>query len=130
MNSSTQGTRTRTAIVLLVLLCSAVGLRAQESAPAAVYVIAHVDVVPASVDAASAWLKAYATTCRRAPGAQRFEVLRETGRRNHFTLVEVWQDEAARQGNEAALETRRFREELQPMLGSPFDERLQQLAPP
>ena len=96
----------------------------------AAYVVAHVDVVPNSADAALALLKAYAATCRQVAGARRFEVLREAGRPNHFTFVEVWESEAARQANEASEATRRFRAQLYPLLGSPFEERLQQLAQP
>lgn len=119
-------------LVLLALLCGPASLRAQEPAPtaSAVYVVAHVDVVPPSADAALALLEAYATSRRQVLGSQRFEVLREAGRPNHFTLVEVWQSEAARQANEASATTRRFRDQLQSLLGSPFDERLQQLAQP
>ncbi len=126
----------RPAAFFLVLLCSTICLRAQGPAPsaspaeAAVYVVAHVDVIPPSADAALPLLKTYALACRQVPGAQRFEVLREAGRPNHFTLVEVWKNEAARQANEAAEATRRFRDQLYPLLGSPFDERLQQLAQP
>ncbi len=124
-------------IVFLSFLLTATCLRSQEPAtpppviPAqASYVVAHVDVVPTAADAALPLLNAYATACRQAPGARRFEVLREAGRPNHFTLIEVWESEAARQANEAAAATQRFREQLYPLLGSPFDERLQQLAQP
>ncbi len=126
----------RPAVFFLALLCSTICLRAQGSAPsaspadAAVYVVAHIDVTPPAADAALPLLEAYALACRQVPGAQRFEVLREAGRPNHFTLVEVWKSEAARQANEATAATRRFREQLYPLLGSPFDERLQQLAQP
>ncbi len=124
-------------VLFLSLLFAATCLHAQGPAPSPsalpadpAYVVAHVDVVPTFADAALTLLKAYAATCHKAPGARRFEVLREAGRPNHFTLVEVWESEAARQANEAAEATRRFREQLHPMLGSPFDERLQQLAQP
>ena len=122
----------RAAFALLVLLCSTAGLHSQQPAvgEAEVYVVAHGDVVPSSAAAASTLLKAYAASCLQVPGAQRFEVMREAGRPNHFTLVEVWQSEAARQAHEESAATRRFRDQLQPLLGSPFDERLQQLAQP
>ena len=126
----------RVAIAFVAWLCSATCLRSQESAPsvspapAAVYVVVHIDVIPPATDGALALLKAYASACRRATGAQRFELLREAGRPNHFTLVEVWESEATRQGNEAAAVTRRFRDQLYPMLGSPWDERLQQFVQP
>ena len=123
------------AILFLALLCVTTGLRAQEAASAAipaeaVYVVAHVDAIPPSAGAALALLKGYAAACRQVPGVRRFEVLREAGRPNHFTLLEVWENEAARQANEAAETTRRFRSQLYPLLGSPFDERLQQLVQP
>ena len=130
------GKSTGAALAFFVLLCSLTCLRSQEITPSVspaetvVYVVAHVDVIPPAAVAALALMKSYAAICREAPGARRFEVLREAGRMNHFTLLEVWADEAARQANEATAATRRFREQLQPMLGSPFDERLQQLAQP
>ena len=124
-------------VAFLSLVVATTCLRSQESAASSPtspgqpsYVVAHIDVVPPSADAALPLLQAYVATCRRAPGARRFEVLREAGRPNHFTLVEVWESDAARQANEATAATRRFREQLYPLLGGPFDERLQQLAQP
>ena len=105
--------------VFLPFLLAATCLRSQEPAapPPAIpaqasYVVAHVDVVPTAADAALPPLNAYAATCCQAPGAWRFEVLREAGRPNHFTLVEVWESGAARQTNETTAATRRFREQL------------------
>lgn len=125
-------------VFCLSLVLAATCLRSPAAAPSTVpatagdasYVIAHVDAVPTFTGPALALLEGYAATCRRAPGMRRCEVLREVGRPNHYTLVEVWDSEALRQANEAAATTRRFREQLYPMLGSPFDGRLQQLARP
>ena len=44
--------------------------------------------------------------------------------RNHFTLVEKWLDEKAYEAYNLARHTRHFRDQLQPMLASPFDERI------
>jgi len=38
--------------------------------------------------------------------------------------VEVWQSREAFEAHDASPHTRAYREKLQPMLGSPFDERL------
>jgi quinol monooxygenase YgiN len=39
-------------------------------------------------------------------------------------MVEVWDNQAAFEAHLEANHTKQFREKLQPMLGSPFDERL------
>ncbi|HEY3825090.1 MAG TPA: antibiotic biosynthesis monooxygenase [Bryobacteraceae bacterium] len=46
---------------------------------------------------------------------------------NHFTIVSVWQSKEAFEAHSAAEHTKRFREKIQPMMGSPFDERLHNL---
>lgn len=118
--------RLLTAAVALVV---APILRAQTPASTSftvgqVYVIAFVDVDPKQADQALAMLRAYGDACRHAPGARRFEVLRELARANHFTLLETWDSEAARQEHEVSEAAKQFRTRLQPLLASPFDERL------
>ncbi len=54
----------------------------------------------------------------------RILVLQQDGRPNHFTLLEEWRAQADYDTHLGAAHTRHFREALQPMLGSPFDERL------
>ncbi len=117
-----------------VALVAAPILRAQipASTPSTadtVCVLALVDVDPKQADQALAMLRAYADACRHAPGARRFEVLRELVRTNHFTLLEAWDSEAARQEHEVSELTKQFRTRLQPLLASPFDERLSHLEP-
>ena len=54
----------------------------------------------------------------------RFELLREPNRINHFTIVEVWQSRQDFETHLTLPHTKSFREKIQPLLGSPFDERL------
>ena len=89
-----------------------------------VYVVTHVDVTPNFTDDATKALREFAADSRRDPGVVRFEVLQQDSRLNHYTIVEVWQSRDAFEKHSAAEHTKRFREKLQPMLGSPFDERL------
>ncbi len=115
--------------VAMVMLMAAPVVRAQTPAstpPVAdpVCVVAFVDVDPKQADQVLGLLRAYGDASRRAPGARRFEVLRELARPNHFTLLETWDNEAARQAREVSEATRQFRTRLQPLLASPFDERL------
>jgi quinol monooxygenase YgiN len=72
-------------------------------------------------------LQQYAADSRKDKGAVRVELYMQISRTNHFTLVEVWENQQAFEAHEAAAHTRQFREQIQPMLGSPFDERLHQI---
>jgi quinol monooxygenase YgiN len=90
-----------------------------------VYVVTHVDVVPPG-DAA-ALMRQLADVSRTEPGCLRFDVLQHAQRANHFTIIEAWRTRAARDRHVAAMHTRQYREALQPMIGSPLDERLMRL---
>jgi quinol monooxygenase YgiN len=88
----------------------------------AVFVVTHVDIAPPG-DAA-ALLRRLAEESRGEPGCLRFDVLQHTQRANHFTIVETWRTRAARDRHAAATQTRQYRDALQPLIGSPLDERL------
>ncbi len=87
-----------------------------------VYVISHVDVAPNT--AAPMLLARLAEASRREPGNLRFDVLQHAMRANHFTVVEQWRTEDALAAHAVALHTREFRDALQPLTGSPLDERV------
>jgi quinol monooxygenase YgiN len=91
-----------------------------------VYVVTHVDIAgtPAIVAEATRLLKEFSADSQKDQGAVRFELLLQDGRLNHFTIVGVWRTREAFEAHSAAEHTKRFREKIQPMLGSPFDERL------
>jgi quinol monooxygenase YgiN len=97
----------------------------------AVYVVTHVDTIPNSAPAGSPTaaevLKQFAAATAKEPGCIRFEVLQQSDRGNHFAIVGVWRNQKAFDDHEAAAHTRAFREKIQPMMGSPFDERLHHL---
>jgi quinol monooxygenase YgiN len=92
------------------------------------YVVTHVDVMPKFTDAARDLLKQFAVDSRKDAGAVRIEVLEELGRPNHSTVVEIWANRQAYEDHLAADHTKAYRAKLQPMLGSPFDERLHRLS--
>jgi quinol monooxygenase YgiN len=92
----------------------------------AVYSVTHVDVVPPRKDDAVVALKQLAEDSRKDPGHVRFDVVQQTNRPNHFTVVEIWKDRAAFDAHAMAPATKRFREQLAPMSGSLYDERLYQ----
>ena len=94
-----------------------------QNADERLYVVTHIDVLGQNGAAEAAKM------LHQDEGSVRFEVLRDPDRLNHFTMVEVWGSRQDFESHLAASHTRAFREKLQPMLGSPFDERLHKLLP-
>jgi quinol monooxygenase YgiN len=92
------------------------------------YVVTHVDVMPKFTDAGRDLLKQFDVDSRKDTGLVRIAVLEELGRPNHSTVVETWASRKAYEDHLAADHTRAYRAKLQPMLGSPFDERLHRLS--
>jgi quinol monooxygenase YgiN len=86
------------------------------------FVIAHVDVAPNTQ--APQLLARLAELGRAEPGNLRFDVLQHVQRGNHFTVVEHWRSEAALDEHVAAAHAREYRDALQPLTGSPLDERV------
>ena len=103
-----------------------VGTAAAASAGRALYVVTHVDVIPPRKDDAVLALKQLAEDSRKDSGHVRFDVVQQTNRPNHFTVVEVWTSRQAFDAHGMAAHSRRFRAELAPMSGSLYDERLYQ----
>lgn len=88
----------------------------------AVYVVAHVDVSQSPL--VPPMLRRLAEASRQEAGNLRFDVLQHTMRANHFTVIEGWQNQQALDSHVAAAHTRQYRDEVQPMTGSPLDERV------
>jgi quinol monooxygenase YgiN len=107
-------------------LCWLMQTASAQTASKNVYVVTHVDIAgtPAIVADATKLLREFSADSQKDPGVVRFELLIQDGRLNHFTIVSVWQTREAFEAHSGADHTKRFREKLQPMLGSPFDERL------
>lgn len=89
---------------------------------ARIIVIAHVDVAPNPKVAAL--LTELAEASRKEAGNVRFDVVQHTMRANHFTVLEIWRDEKALDAHVASPHARQYRDTLQPMTGSPLDERV------
>ena len=91
-----------------------------------IHVVSHVDIGGggAGLAGAPAMLGALAEASRKERGNLRFDVLQHAMRANHFTVVERWADQAALDAHAAAAHTRRYRDALQPISGSPLDERV------
>ena len=94
----------------------------------AVLVVTHVDVVPTGLAKAREFLSAQVEVSRKQMGNLRFDVL-QGARMNHFTVLEAWRDERAREAHISAAHTRTYREGLRETAvdGAPYDERLYRL---
>jgi quinol monooxygenase YgiN len=90
----------------------------------AVYVVTHVDIIPPKKDDGIAALKDVSGPSRTESGNQRYEVLQQKSRPNHFTLVEIWHNQKALEAHEVAAHTLKLRQVLLPMGGALYDQRL------
>ncbi len=88
----------------------------------AISVIAHVDVAPNP--AVAPMLSTLATESRKERGNLRFDVLQHTMRANHFTVIETWSDQRALDAHVVAAHTKKYRDDILPLTGSPLDERV------
>ena len=95
-----------------------------EPAADAVYAVTHVDVTPNNVDPALEHLQTMAAASLAEAGNERFEVLVQSNRRNHFSVVERWESEQSQLDHIDASHSRAFRESLYPLSGALYDERL------
>src|SRR5665213_532262 len=123
--------------VLAVVVLAAAGfgsrIRAQQPQPdplqapkvvAPLYVLTFTDVLPANILVGTATVKQYAADTRKDPGIERVEVIAQVGgHANHMVIIEVWKDEASFSKHESAAHTLNFRSKMQPLLGSPLDQR-------
>jgi quinol monooxygenase YgiN len=89
-----------------------------------IYVVTHVDVPPPRKDECVVALKALLADSRKEAGAGRFEIFQQGNRPNHFSVVEIWKNQRAYDAHITAAHTRRFRDQLTPMSGALYDERL------
>jgi quinol monooxygenase YgiN len=97
---------------------------ANDASDVAVYVVSYLEAMPPSIGEAVALLRQYRETSRKDDGHGRLEVLQQNGRPDHFAIVERWRDQQALDAHAIAAHTRQFRDRLQPLCSSPYDERL------
>jgi quinol monooxygenase YgiN len=102
----------------------AIGAMPAAGVAGAIYVVTHADAIPPGKDEALVLLKQLAEASRNDAGNVRFEVLQQSSRQNHCTIVEIWQDQQALEAHAMAAHTRQFRDKFQPLSGSLYDERL------
>ncbi len=94
-----------------------------DAAPGPAYLVTYIEVLPRTSGKALGLLRSVRAASRKAAGVTRYDVYQRRERPNHFAIIEAWQDAAARDANLAAPHTKKFRDELQPLLAAGYDER-------
>jgi quinol monooxygenase YgiN len=88
------------------------------------YVLTFIDVLGQYESPANALCRQYIADSRSDTGLVRLQALAQTdGRQNHIMLFAEWKSRKNFEGHQAMAHTKRFREQLLPYLGAPFDER-------
>jgi quinol monooxygenase YgiN len=86
-------------------------------------VMTHIDIIPTALEQGRAAIRQLVDANRHQDANQRFDVLVQTNRQNHMTLIEGWKQPADKVAESARPSTVTFRHTLLPMSGSPYDER-------
>jgi quinol monooxygenase YgiN len=120
----------RKILSLLTLLVAAFAQTSFAQAQDPVYVVTHIDLMPNGVPTGIPAMKQFVAESIKEKDCVRFEILQQDGRPNHLTLVGIWKDRKAFDAHDSASYTKEFREKMQPLIGSPWDERLHQLIKP
>ena len=109
--------------VLLSLSLAGSPLMLSAQGDATLYIVTYLEVAPASQSQVATMLKQLADASR-AEGAMRYDVLQRTTESNQFVLLEIWKDQQALDTHTGAAHTKRFREQVAPLLLGSIDERL------
>jgi quinol monooxygenase YgiN len=83
-----------------------------------------VDIVPPNTAAGTKLVQQYLVDSRKDKGLVRIEAGAQISRVNHISMFEVWENQKAFDEHIAAAHTKEFRRQIDPILGSPYDERL------
>ncbi len=94
-----------------------------DPAPGPAHLVTYIEVAPGLSGKAMGLLRAARAASRKAPGVVRYETLQRRERPHHFAIIETWQDAASRDANLAAAHSKKFRDDLQPLLVAGYDER-------
>ncbi|TMA81990.1 MAG: hypothetical protein E6J74_38155 [Deltaproteobacteria bacterium] len=110
------------------LLAGTVNPRSGHAESRQIFVITHVDIDPQFVGQALPALDTFVSDSASDPGVQTFALLSQAGTTNHFQLIEVFANQQAFDAHVSTQHTLDFRNDIQPFIGAPYDERLYQFA--
>jgi quinol monooxygenase YgiN len=112
-----------------ILLAGEVNPRSRHEKSRQIFVITHVDIDPQFVpEPAVPVLNTFVSDSENDPGVQTFALISQAGTANHFQLIEVFANRQAFNAHVSAQHTLDFRNDIQPFIGAPYDERLYHFA--
>ena len=100
-----------------------VGQALQAPPVGTIYGVTHIAIVPEKIDDFYAALIKYTASTRQAVGNLRYYPARDSSRPNHFSIVEIWKDQASEDAHEAAAPSKEFRAVWAPITGPHYDRR-------
>jgi quinol monooxygenase YgiN len=89
----------------------------------AIYGVTHFAIFPERVEDFLPVLLKYTDATRQAVGNLRYFPAQDTSRPNHFSVVEIWKDQASEDAYEAATPSKQFRAAWAPVTGPHYDRR-------
>jgi quinol monooxygenase YgiN len=98
-------------------------VHAQTSAETLRYAVTYVDVMPSARAQAVTAMRRYRDGSRREQGHVGVELFEQVGQPGHFAIVETWGDQQAFDARANAAGTKQFRDALQPLRVTGYDER-------
>jgi quinol monooxygenase YgiN len=114
----------------LLALGIGIGTASAQSTPTPpVYVVTYYEVVAASQMTAPQStpldiLRKYRQQTLTEDGAVSMDVLKDAGRQNHYTVIEVWKNQSALTRHDSAASVAQLRKDVGPWLAGPKDQRV------
>jgi quinol monooxygenase YgiN len=112
------------------LLEGAVNSRSDHAESRQIFVITHVDVDPQFVDQALPVLDTFVSDSASDTSVQTFALLSQSPTPNHFQLIEIFANQKVFDAHISTQHAVDFRNDVQPFIGAPYDERLYHTANP
>jgi quinol monooxygenase YgiN len=110
-------------LALLLMPGPAAQIQAQEAADTVRYSVTYVSVRPSARMPAITAVRQYRDASRKEDGYGRIEVFEQAGPPGHFAIVETWRDQQAFDAHASAAHTKQFKDTLQPIRITGYDER-------
>jgi quinol monooxygenase YgiN len=110
-------------VLALLPFAAMTAAQAQDAGDPAVYAVTYIDVTPATRAADAALLRQLAAASRKEPGVVRYEVFQRGTPANQFAIIEIWKDQQSYDAHAAAAHVKTFRQQIEPHLVAPIDER-------
>jgi quinol monooxygenase YgiN len=110
------------ALALLPLLAMTTA-QAQDAADPTVYAVTYIDVAPATREADAGALRQLVNASRKEAGVVRYEAFQRQAPSNQFAIIEIWKDQQSYDAHAASAAVKAFRQQIEPHLVAPIDER-------